>query len=147
MSFGASFEFSPQVFQTFTKITKMNKNSKRLHASIKWWKGHHIIGAFSGPQQIMNLYDSLPPYSSLFFFRVPNENTWTCTQWKGKIAYATLLGHYVHCGWFCPFLVVYKPNGAIIKGILVGHLCCILLLYSSMCQQQPIFLHTKFHFH
>jgi hypothetical protein len=47
------------------------------------------LGAYSGPQQIMNLYDSLPPYSSLFFFRVPNENTWTCTQWKGKIAYAT----------------------------------------------------------
>jgi hypothetical protein len=42
------------------------------------------LGAYSGPQQIMNLYDSLPPYSSLFFFRVPNENTWTCTQWKGK---------------------------------------------------------------
>ncbi len=33
------------------------------------------LGAYSGPQQIMNLYDSLPPYSSLFFFRVPNENT------------------------------------------------------------------------
>jgi len=44
----------------------------------------NTLGAYSGPQQIMNLYDSLAPYSPLFFFRVPSENTWTCTQWKGK---------------------------------------------------------------
>lgn len=96
------------------------------------------LGAYSGPQQIMNLYDSLQPYSSLFFFKVPNENTWTCTQWKGKqltLPFLVIMSIVVDFVHFLLSTNPIEPSKVSLFCIFVVYFC----FYSSMCQQQTLF--------